>query len=823
MSTKEMIRRRVNRAWSDLVEKGALVLKAPALLKGMECAIRFLLGAVLAGAQIFERYAPFGLGMMGASGAGVEGFFTLCGVCLGYLSTLGLIQGLRYAASAILIYSVAFAFYDVKLYASRWFMPSVAALLGAITGFVYLSEAGWTWTSAVCFVTEVLLIGASAAFYRYAFSIWTDPAEGLEPTRRQQISLILLAVTLLIALAQVELLWGISLGRALAALAVMAGAWKCGPGTGAATGVAAGLAMDLSVGVGTPVYAMAYGFAGLLTGTAQRQNRLVAALVYILANGAAVLWTWSGGIPTAILYEVFLASVLFLLLPDRALRRLERFRPASPPSGTRSRVQSYVRDRLSAQAAAFRGLYDQLRTALPRGIGNDNDAAIVFDRTADRVCRTCALRDACWQRDYVTTFNALNDALPAMLDRGRGEARDFPSHFSSRCLHFADFLAAANGELTALLARRQFQARLQESRSSVCRQYAELSSLLSAAAAELSSELTPDPQLEQKLRLHLRSQGVEAEGTVFYDEHGRLRVEAEGPDLSALESPEAQKAIADALQVTLRPGTIDHVRGGERLTLAQAEPMVATAGIAARRKEGEVVSGDAGTWLKGEDGKLYLILCDGMGTGVEAAAESKLALRLLENFLRAGVDPEPALRTLSGALSLRGDQAVGFTTVDLLQTDLFSGESAVYKMGAAPTYVRRMGQVSRITGAALPAGLDPSGGASPDVTRLRLSPEDVVVLISDGVADSREDGWVRTALAEFDGGSPKELALRLLEESQTHGGGGDDRTAIVLHLEARSPEATKSSGIKAPAPAHTGRGTQRGADGSPPRPRTEKG
>ncbi len=812
MSTKEMIRQRVNRVWGDLVEKGAIVLKAPALLKGMECAIRFLLGAVLAGAQIFESYAPFGLGMVGASGAGAEGFFALCGVCLGYLSTLGLVQGLRYAASAILIYSVAFAFYDVKLYASRWFMPGVAALLGAVTGFVYLSEAGWTWTSAVCFVTEVLLIGASTAVYRYAFSIWTDPAEGLEPDQKQRVSLVLLAVTLLIALAQVELLWGISLGRALAALAVMSVAWKCGLGAGAAAGVAAGLAMDLSVGIGAPVYAMTYGFAGLLTGTMWKQNRLLAALVYVLANGAAVLWTWSGGIPTAILYEVFLASVLFLMLPERALRRLEVFRPADAPTDTRSRVQAYVRDRLSAQAAAFRGLYEQLRTSLPRGGGNDNDAAIIFDRTADRICRTCALRDACWQRDYITTFNALNDALPAMLDRGRGEARDFPSHFASRCLHFADFLAAANGELTALLARRQYSARLQESRSSVCRQYAELSTLLSTAAAELSAELTPDPQLEQKLRLHLRGQGIEAEAAVFYDEHGHLRAEAEGPDLSALEGPEAQKRIATALGVSLRPGTLEHIRGGERLTLVQAEPMVATAGIAARRKEGEIVSGDAGTWFKGEDGRLYLILCDGMGTGTEAAAESKLALRLLEGFLRAGVEPEPALRTLSGALSLRGDQSVGFTTVDLLQVDLFSGEAAVYKMGAAPTYIRRKDQVSRITGSSLPAGLDPSGGAAPDVNRLQLSPGDVVLLISDGVADSREDGWVRAALAEFDGDSPKELALQLLEESRDHGGGTDDRTAIVLQLESRPAEATKNSGIKEGAPVHTGRGNQ-GAHG----------
>jgi stage II sporulation protein E len=415
---------------------------------------------------------------------------------------------------------------------------------------------------------------------------------------------------------------------------------------------------------------------------------------------------------------------------------------------------------------------------------NDNDAALIFDRTADRVCRTCALRDACWRRDYITTFNALNDALPAMVERGRGEAKDFPSHFSARCLHFADFLAAANGELTALLARRQYAARLQEALTAVCHQYAQLSALLNAAATELSTELTPDPQLEQTLRRHLRGLGVAAESAVFYDTCGRLRVEMAGPDLSVLERPEIQQQIATALGVPLRAPTEGEPQDG-RLVLVQAEPMSATAGIAARRKEGEVVSGDAGTWFKGEDGVLSLLLCDGMGSGPTAAAESKLALRLLEEFLQAGIEAEPALRTLSGALSLRGEQTVGFTTVDLLQIDLFSGDGAVYKMGAAPTYLRVQGQIQRIAGVSLPAGLDPSGSAKPDVSRFHLSPEDVVVLVSDGVADSREDGWVRAALASFDGESPKELALQLLEEGESHGGVSDDRTAIVVKLESR--------------------------------------
>ena len=82
------------------------------------------------------------------------------------------------------------------------------------------------------------------------------------------------------------------------------------------------------------------------------------------------------------------------------------------------------------------------------------------------------------------------------------EGEDFPAHFSNRCMKFPQFLSAVNEELAALYCRRQYKARLMESRSAVCRQYGELATVLGAAAAELSAELSPDPVRERRLRQH---------------------------------------------------------------------------------------------------------------------------------------------------------------------------------------------------------------------------------------------------------------------------------------------------------------------------------
>ncbi len=790
MAAKTAWKVKAARIQEEMARTGKLVLRAPALVRTAEHCIRFLLGAVLSGAEIFGGYAPFGVAMVGASGSGLDGFFALLGACFGYLSFRGLAEGLRYVAASLLTFSVSFAFFDIRLYRRAWFMPAAAALLSGATGFVYLDEGGWEPSTVIFFLTELLLTGAGAYFYRLAFTPWTSPREDGELTARQLTSLLILGGTVLISLCRITLLGdAVSTGRVLAALAVMVLASQGGLGVGAAAGVAAGLCVDLAAGGGASFFCTAaYGFSGLLTGVFRGQSKTACAVTYDLANAVAVLWAWNGGLQISLLYEVFAASVLFLLLPDRLLRKVSARLGREGRTATSDRASAYVRERLRETAGAFRELYDAMKGAFRRPVPNDGDLTAIFDRAADKVCRRCALRDACWQREYTTTFNALNDALPAMAERGKGEADDFPRHFTSHCLHFPQFLAAANEELTAVLYRRQYRSRLYEDRAAVCRQYGALSALLEGAAAELSAELTPDPLRERRLRQHLTALGLEGDVWIYYDEAGHLRAEVEGPDLSPLREEKERAALSALLGLPLRAPeegeAVERGAGRDHLVFTQAEPLQSVMGVAARRKDGETVSGDAGAFFRTSSGLLYVLLCDGMGSGPEASRESRLAVRLLERFLKAGVDPEWALKTLNSALALRNEEEGGFTTVDLLRVDLFTGEAALYKFGAAPTYLRRGSSVSRVTGSALPAGLAAGDRVVPDVSRLHLEPGDLVVLVSDGVADRRDDQWLRAALADFSGGSPKDLARELVSR-EGPSAGGDDRTALVMRLDRR--------------------------------------
>ena len=210
-------------------------------------------------------------------------------------------------------------------------------------------------------------------------------------------------------------------------------------------------------------------------------------------------------------------------------------------------------------------------------------------------------------------------------------------------------------------------------------------------------------------------------------------------------------------------------------------PLRCRVGTLLRPKEGETACGDQlAVFTAGAT--LYMLLSDGMGSGPAAHAESAMTVRLLRSFLKAGIRPRPALKTMNTALTLRCQESGAFTTIDLLALDRGTGAATLYKYGAAPSYVKKDGAVTRLDGGSLPAGLQ-DARQPPETTSLSLEAGSVLVMVSDGVTGGDGDAWLRTLLEHWPGGDSQELAQMILAESRRHGGLQDDCAALVLRLE----------------------------------------
>lgn len=195
--------------------------------------------------------------------------------------------------------------------------------------------------------------------------------------------------------------------------------------------------------------------------------------------------------------------------------------------------------------------------------------------------------------------------------------------------------------------------------------------------------------------------------------------------------------------------------------------------VCSASREGQ--NGDRCFWFAGVECRYYILLCDGMGTGPEAARDGKIAGNMMKKLLSAGFPPEYALRSVNSFCALQG--RAGAVTIDLAELQLDTGKAAVYKWGAAASYLLHRGEPIKIGTAAPPPGLSVTEGRE-TVERLSLRRGEMLILLSDGA------GGEESLRASLEGrvDPPAELAAKILECSQS--AGTDDATVAVVRLSS---------------------------------------
>jgi len=646
----------------------AAIGEQPALCRAVSAAARIALGFLLAGGSILGWPMPFAAALVAASDGMLPALGAMLGGGVGYLYFWGFTGGLEFLAVGMLAFSCVCIFREFPLARSAWFMPAAVAFMAALVGFLFLLQARFSPLRVCLFICRTALAGGAAAVFRRAAQTRAPGA------------LLFSLFCLLSGLSSVTLAGGFTLGH-LAAAAFAAAA--AGTPAGMTVAAVCGLALDLSVRPVTSLCAVLC-FAGLTCRAAARWPRPARILIFLLSVSGAVLAA-GGRVPEFILAAA-VGCCLSLLLPDGLA------------FGGASAAAQDARDSLAAAADTLGELSSLLAREEPDG-GAAAEAARVFDRSSERVCRCCVLFSQCWQQKSLDTYHALCAVARPMMERGCAELEDFPQGFADNCRHLDALVGAVNHELDAQLGRRQLRRRLREGRAALTGQYGVLARYLRGTAARLSA---PARRPAYRAELGIRSAG----------------------------------------------------------------------------KAGCAISSDRGACFRTEDGRLFVLLCDGMGTGAEAAAEAAAAIRTLGGLLRAGLDPADALETLNGVYVLRDDG--GFSTVDLLAADLVTGEAALYKWGAAPSYLLLDGAVKKLGTAAPPPGLGVGDTHKAEEIRLSLQRGELLVLLSDGAGG--EDAGQRIAALEE--AAPRELAAAII--AGTEADGSDDRTAVVVRLRPLS-------------------------------------
>ena len=191
--------------------------------------------------------------------------------------------------------------------------------------------------------------------------------------------------------------------------------------------------------------------------------------------------------------------------------------------------------------------------------------------------------------------------------------------------------------------------------------------------------------------------------------------------------------------------------------------------VSARSRGKHRADGDRVIAFSAPCGKFYVLLCDGMGTGSEAARQSRETVGLIRQMLQAGLAPGAALGSVNSQLALTGRG--GAVTVDLAELNPESGKVWLYKWGAQPSWLLRRHRGSPVGASGPPPGLGVAQGRE-SVSHVTLQPTDTLVLISDGILPNPNQ-W-----SAFAADTPPSALAELILKSATP----DDATAVVIRM-----------------------------------------
>lgn len=591
-------------------------------------------------------------------------------------------------------------------------------------------------------------------------------------TQTESAALLIVLCILLLPLSRFSIV-GITPAHVPAAFGVLIFAVYGGAALGGMSGAIVGAVLSFASPSATHIIA-AYAVGGILAGLVGRKGRLRAVTVFVL--GVSVLSIYINGTLGALstVCEASLACAIWVLLPEKASARLSRLLTlkTDADTGQADAMRAYLDHKLSTTAHQL----DRIsRSLVPVDRPPDTaDLHAALDRASEPHCRRCIRSTACRIGRHFDTEQVFSRLSNTLSDRPV-TAADLPDHFKERCPSWASLLDAANALGVTHRAAQLESFESERNRTVLSAQYASLSQLIGEMGEQVRSPLRFDAPLTRRIEEYFAAKHCGVRALLAYrDNHDGLYVRAV---LTAKHAPEDRRTLSDISTLcgtNMTVLTSNPTAQGWQLVLGRREKFKLEIAAAQAPKQGERLCGDAYTRFRPAPYHQAIVLSDGMGSGVEAHRHAVLTGEVLESIMQSGFCAEKALRLLNSTLLLATD-ARTFSTVDLLDIDLFCGRVDLYKLGAADTVILRGGRSYTIPCSTLPVGI--LGDAEPGHRFFSLKDGDLLILHSDGVTLSDE------ALASLMNGVDLDDMCR--ECLDRCGDAGDDRTVILVRAKIR--------------------------------------
>lgn len=405
-----------------------------------------------------------------------------------------------------------------------------------------------------------------------------------------------------------------------------------------------------------------------------------------------------------------------------------------------------------------------------------SDISVAVDKTFSSVCAGCALSEMCYARKKTDT-EELKETLFSVLGSRPAIFEDFGIQMKDKCIRLENMCDELNRSFKSLAVKCAADNRT----ALLAAQYAGMARLITDTEARFKESEKRDEIFEKKVSdALLKAEIVFSDVCVFSEREKKTRITGVNPDKFPFNANEFRNYIFASTGTKITEPVFDISEKSDIImTFERAAVLSVEYSHASKAKGQNDISGDTVSFKHSPFGFFHAFICDGMGSGKEAALASRLSCLFLENMLRTGTQKSVILELLNNLLLSQSNES--FSTVDLFEADLITGKSTFIKAGAAPTYILRGSKLYKIFSATPPVGIISAFTA--ESTRFDTLPGDVIILLSDGVIQNGDDSEYLAELIKMDPSKdPSLLASRILEHSLQINSRSDDMTVAVIKV-----------------------------------------
>ncbi len=730
-----------------------------------------LLGFLFASGETFFGARPFALALLSASGyagtvfvyiGAVAGALVSGEAIVASIVTYTLTLGVRLILSSHADASIAIKSFEENL-TLRCLIASIAGFSLGLSGVI--SER-FSPQSVYIMLFLTLSVPIFTATFRASLG------RGAGSTLRD-FSVCILLFVLIYSLRE-HIIFGLSFAVIVAALVVFYVSAANGFLRGTLVGIICGLAFDPIVAPAFAVLGMASGALRIVgVGVSVSLSTILSCIMLVYIDGTSLLLSLAGNI-------LFAAVIFWPLSKSGVLPGFALF--SGPHEGVERKYAEEKRriserDRLTAMSESFDALATTfLKISDKQRYPGSYELREMCNAVITKHCRHCPLNVLCWQKDYEDSSEMI-DSVVEILRKGGSLDRDgLPEKFKKRCRSTDRILNDINSGAAELLET----AIKRDKTQLFALDYEAMSELLRDAVSENDYEFEPDTQLAKNASNILGRLGVRSAAWGAWGKRKKTLV-ASGIDIGtlALSASEIRRALCDGTGLSL--GEPKFVFEGDYVTMtveSRENYSIESFTIGSKKKD-ENESGDIIRTFE-SDGKLsYAIICDGMGSGQRAAECAGISALFIEKMLSAGNFKNVTMKMLSNFIRSRGEEC--HCTVDLFEFDRLSGEGVFVKCGAAASYILRGGNLFKIDANTMPLGITREINA--ENIKMNLQSDDIIVMMSDGVAHCLEDAlWVPEVIISCGKSSCEDTARALYSRAISENGQEDDISIAVMKV-----------------------------------------